>query len=316
MPNVSVIIPTYNRAKLIKRAVDSVLAQTYNDYEIIIIDDGSTDGTQDILKDYHHSIRYIYKENEGISATRNRGIKEAKGKYLAFLDSDDQWFPDKLAVQVNLMEKNHNLGIVCSKMNILNGKGEKIGTKPEQKTGKNFRELLEIGGDLPTSTVMARKECFDKVGVFDELLPPMEDFEMWVRIASQYDIYTVPDKVFALYYRHDEQITSDKFKVYEGTVKLQKKFIKLFKHKPEFPAKAVKNKLALFAYVLSRMYYKDGRFNEAFSTLREAMANCPVIGAQFFEDKDSLAEKIIKLIKPCGYFPVCFIRKILSPQKR
>lgn len=315
MPKVSVIIPTYNRAKLIRRAVDSVLSQSYKDYEIIIVDDGSTDNTKEILANYDGSIRYIYKNNEGISATRNRGIKEAKGEFIAFLDSDDEWLPDKLALQADLLEKNKKLGLVCSKMIILNGNSEKIGMKPEQKTGEDFRELLEIGGDLPTSTVMVRKECFDKVGVFDELLPPMEDFEMWVRIASKYDIYTVPDKIFALYYRHDQQITSDKFKVYEATVKLQRKFMTLFKHMPDFPAKAVQNKLASYAYVLSRMYYKEGRFKDAFSALCESIINCPIIGTQFFEKNDSITKKIAKFIKPYVYFPVCFMHKILSRVK-
>src|SRR5690349_3602213 len=106
MPKVSVIIPTYNRAQFIARAVDSVLEQTYKDFEIIVIDDGSSDNTQEILKAYEGKIRYVYQQNKGISAARNRGIQEAKGEYIAFLDSDDVWKPEKLSVQVAILDVN------------------------------------------------------------------------------------------------------------------------------------------------------------------------------------------------------------------
>ena len=309
MAKVSVIIPTYNRSKYIRRAIDSVLKQTFTDYEIIVIDDGSTDNTGEILRGYGERVSYIRQSNQGISASRNRGIGIAKGKYIAFLDSDDEWVPEKLALQVKLLDNDERLGLVCSRMVILNEQGDQCGMKPQKRTGKNFRELVEIGGDLPTSTIMTRKECFDKVGVFDKDLPPMEDFEMWVRIASQYDVYTIPDKILAYYYRHGHQITSDKTLVYEATVKLDKAILDRYRHVPDFPIKTVVHKIAFTEYVLSRIYYSDRQYRNAFSVLFDAIKKCPFIGVKFFEKSDTVAQKLIKFFKPYGYFFVCLIHR-------
>ena len=109
MAKVSVIIPTYNRAEYVTHAIDSVLAQTYTDYEIIVVDDGSADNTKDVLLPYMDRIRYIYQENAGLSAARNTGIKAAKGDWIAFLDSDDEWLPGKLAVQMRAVERHPQL---------------------------------------------------------------------------------------------------------------------------------------------------------------------------------------------------------------
>ena len=306
MPKVSVIIPSYNRAKLIGRAIESVLCQTYTDYEIIVVDDGSIDSTKEALRPYAGKIKYVYQANQGISGARNRGIAEARGEYLAFLDSDDEWLPEKLAIQVDMLDKNKKLGLVCSRMLILDGDGKQRGYKPEERTGKNFKELIEVGGDLPTSTVITRKECFDKVGVFDTGLPLMEDFEMWVRIASKYDIYMLPEKVLAYYHYHDDQITKDTIFVYESTIKLDKKFISLFKHLDDFPIKITHKRMAANEYVLSRIYYKRQRFPEAFGILCDAIFRCPTIGMAFVKRKDPLRRKIVKFLKPYGYFVVCF----------
>lgn len=316
MPKVSVIIPTYNRARYICRAINSVLNQTFTDYEIIIVDDGSTDNTREVLAQYGNRIVYLSQSNKGISASRNRGISAAQGEYIAFLDSDDEWLPEKLTIQVDMLDKNERLGLACSRMLILDSDGKQRGYKPEERTGRNFRELIEIGGDLPTSTVMTRKACFDKVGVFDETLPPMEDFEMWVRIASRYDIYMMPEKVLAYYYTHDHQITKNTTLVYEATVKLDKKILSRHRHMPGFPAKTVCRKIASSEYVLSRIYYKEKQYEEAFGMLCDAMRNSPLIGMRFVKKNETLAGKIVKLFKPYGYFLACFMRKCCSAGKR
>ena len=128
MPVVSVIIPTYNHAMYIERTLESVFQQTYKNYEIIVIDDGSTDNTQEVIKSYENKITYICKENEGTAKSRNLGLKIAKGKYVAFLDSDDLWMPQKLELQVTLLDKNIDIGLVCTDFEIFceNEEGIKI----------------------------------------------------------------------------------------------------------------------------------------------------------------------------------------------
>lgn len=316
LPKVSVIIPTYNRARYICRAINSVLDQTFTDHEIIVVDDGSTDNTRELLAQYDGKIVYIPQTNQGISESRNRGIRAARGEYIAFLDSDDVWISEKLAIQVDLLDHNEKLGIVCSKMTIFDEAGNQRGTKPEERTGKNFKELVEIGGDLPTSTVMTRKACFDKVGVFDKTLPPMEDFEMWVRIASQYDIYMLPEKVLAYYYIHGQQITSDKTLVYEATIKLDKSILDHFRHMPDFPITTVHNRMASNGYVLSRKYFSQERYRDSLNILIDSLRRCPLIGLQFIDRTDNIFTRIAKFVKPYGYFFVCFMRRYCAFGKR
>ena len=202
---VSVIIPTYNYAHYITEAVESVLNQTYKDFEIIVVDDGSTDNTKEVIRPYLNKIKYIYQQNSGPSAARNRGIKEAKGEYIAFLDADDIWLPQKLELQIKFIEKEKELGLVFSDMTCFNEKGilkksflkdipvfndlciESLSSIEKIISDDVFNALLQ-GNFIPTNTVIVKKECFDKVGLFDENLLFVEDRDMWLRIALAYRI--------------------------------------------------------------------------------------------------------------------------------
>jgi glycosyltransferase involved in cell wall biosynthesis len=313
MPKVSVIIPTYNRGSLIKRAVDSVLSQTFKDYEIIIIDDGSKDDTKDVLAPYMDRVRYVHQANAGISKARNHGIELAKGQYIAFLDSDDYWAPEKLEVQAEILDGNPKVGIVYGRMPIVNEHGEVLGMKPNGPSGKNFQELLRVWGDLPTSSVMTRKECFDRVGVFDPDLPPMEDIDMWIRIAYHYDLHEIEGKVLAYYWRHDHQITKDLVKVYSGLVKIHSKILKMFKD-ADIPRDLLLRKLVSNQYTLSRVYYKQKKFAEAFDNVAQALGLYPAVGALFIKSTDNVIKKLIKLLKPYGFFTVCLFKKLFSSE--
>ena len=257
IPKVSIIIPTYNREKFIGRALESVLAQTYKDFEIIVIDDGSIDNTREVLTPYNKQIKYVYQKNGGSSSARNRGIQESTGEYIAFLDSDDIWMPEKLAIQVDILDKNKNIGIVHTKMLMFNNKGERIGVKPEKPTGKNFRELIEIAGDLPTSSVLTRKECFEKAGLFDTNLKTIQDFDMWLRISQFYDIYEYTEKSLAHYFRHGQQNTSKRVNILEGLVILNKKIYKNYRNLPDFPIKIYRDRISSHEYWLSKEYYNE-----------------------------------------------------------
>lgn len=308
MPKVSVIIPTYNRAALIARALDSVLAQTYKDFDIVVIDDGSVDNTHEVIKPYLARIKYVQQKNGGISVARNRGIQESTGQYIAFLDSDDYWAPEKLQLQVEILDRDAKVGIVYVRMPIVNEHGEVLGMKPNGVSGRNFQELLRVWGDLPTSSVMTRRECFDRLGMFDDDLPPMEDIDMWIRIAHDYDLHEIEGKTLAYYWRHDHQITQDLIKVYSGLVKVHAKILRTFK---DIPRDLILRKLVKNQYTLSRVYFSKKKFPEAFANVSEVIVKYPAVGALFFEDSDNFMKKVIKMIKPYGYYCVCLIKKLV-----
>lgn len=309
MPLVSIIIPTYNRSKYICRAIDSALAQTYPETEIIVIDDGSTDDTPSVLKPYMPKIKYVHQQNGGISAARNRGIKESAGKYIAFLDSDDQWAPQKLAIQVAILEKDPKIGIVHNKLIIVNDAGERVGMKPSRESGRNFKELIEIGGDLPTSSVITRRECFQTAGLFDEHLKVMEDFEMWLRIARTYDVHEVREEGLAFYYRHNQQITQNRVKVYEGTVMLHEKILNEY---PEAPRRLTIQRIAENQYMLARAYYDQKEYRPALSHGLRAIARYPMLGSLFFKSDDKPLTKAVKMIKPYGFVCVCALKSVIN----
>jgi glycosyltransferase involved in cell wall biosynthesis len=313
MPKVSVIIPTYNRVEYIARAIDSVLNQTYQDFEIIVIDDGSTDQTKEKLIPYKDKIKYVYQENGGISEARNRGIQESTGKYLAFLDSDDWWLSEKLAEQVNILDTHPTVGIVYSRMPIINEKGETIGMKPSGVSGKNFKELIEVWGDLPTSTVMTRKECFDKTGLFDKFLPPMEDIDMWLRISRFYDLYEIEGKILACYFRHDTQVTANPIKVYEGLIKIYKKILNNY---DDVPRQILLKRIVEKHYLVSRVYYNQQMYTASLKNLWKAISQDPLVGKLFFYEKDRALSKMLKIIKPYGFLGICFLKLCIQPVSR
>lgn len=204
MPKVSVVIPTYNRARLLKRAIQSVLEQTYQDFEIIVVDDGSTDNTEEIVRSFGDGrVRYIrYKENKGEAAARNTGIKAAKGKYIASQDSDDEWLPEKLEKQMKTFQNaSPKVGVVYTGFWKLQG-DKKIyipSSAIAQKEGNIYNSLLEINF-IGTPTTLIRKECFERVGMFNEILRDFVDWEMWLRISKHYHFEYIKESLVNVYY--------------------------------------------------------------------------------------------------------------------
>ncbi len=193
MTKVSVIIPTYNRKDYLKEALDSVLRQSFKDFEIIVIDDGSNDGTSELIQEeYGSSIRYYWQENQGESAARNRGLEIAQGEYIAFLDSDDRWLKEKLTKQVIYLNENPIPGMVFSQAWIIDKTGKRIKSDPWgielNNDGIELESLVfnnKISG--PSSTLI-RRSVIDKVGEFDSNIRYGEDWDLWLRIAKLYDI--------------------------------------------------------------------------------------------------------------------------------
>lgn len=193
---VSIIIPTYNRAAVIKRAIDSILKQTYSSYEVLVIDDGSTDETKSVVTGIQDArIRYIgLKENRGVAHARNVGIQEAKYDYIAFLDSDDEWLPDKLELQMQRMEMGQdNVGMVYCRMGgvLRDGTGRFIcphqSYEKETLEGDMFRLLL-LNNVIGMPTVLVHRKCLEQVGGFKETLGCLEDWELILRIARRWRI--------------------------------------------------------------------------------------------------------------------------------
>lgn len=189
MPEVSVIIPTYNRGAYVAQAIESVLAQKYKDYEIIVVDDGSTDDTGERVIKYGDRVRYIHQENRGPSAARNTGILHAKGKYIAFCDSDDRFLPGKLEKQMEYIRSHPKCRFLYTWYYNVNDRG-KI-TKLRKPLRCRSREqlqycLLTRKFTIRTSTVLVHKSCFRKAGLFNEKYWYSQDWDMWLRLAAYY----------------------------------------------------------------------------------------------------------------------------------
>jgi glycosyltransferase involved in cell wall biosynthesis len=190
MPKVSVIIPTYNRANLLPRAINSVLNQTYRDFELIIIDDGSTDNTQEIVKEFQKKddrIKYLWKRNSGcVASTLNFGIPHCKGLYITFCASDDQWDPTYLEKQISLFDNSKNVDVVSTNVLIVDSQGRKLTEISKPRTTNND-SLIEIGlrNNYLFGNMVIKKTVLNEVGLWDDNLKIREDFDLWMRIAKK-----------------------------------------------------------------------------------------------------------------------------------
>jgi hypothetical protein len=189
MPKVSVIIATYQRAHLVNRAIASVFAQTYDDYEIIVVNDGSTDDTRYVLSDYGDRIIAIHQNNRGLAAARNAGIQVAQGEYIAFLDDDDLWAPQKLEHQIPLFVADQNIGLVYADMTVFNETEILPGTYLNGFVPPHTVmpwTLLQYGNFFPMPTIVIRRICLEEVGYFNEALSVCEDYDLWLRIIEKW----------------------------------------------------------------------------------------------------------------------------------
>lgn len=208
---ISVVIPAYNREHFIAEAVDSVIRQSYPDIEIIVVDDGSTDRTRQAVKRFGDKIRYIYQNNQGPSAARNKGILAARGEWVAFLDSDDIFFPDKLSQQIKCF-KDKAIGLVHAFYYKLDCKKNSIQViEPAFSMDRHLlqQELLQRKHTIRTSTVVVRRSCFEEVGYFNPAYRAAEDWDMWIRIASKYD-FSYINQPLAIYRRHPDSLVEKK----------------------------------------------------------------------------------------------------------
>lgn len=231
-PTVSVIIPTYNRANLLKRAIESVISQRFEDFELIVVDDASPDNTPEIVESINDTrIRYIrLKKNSGGPVARNTGIKKARGKFIALLDDDDEWLPNRLEVQVRKFENlDREFGVVYGGFYYVSQRDGKIlGKRLPRHRGDVYEHFLRENF-IGSPTLLIRRECFKRAGLFDPNLSSSQDWDMWLRIARHYRFDYV-DEIVAKYYVHGRQISFNMKKYIPGRERFIRKHLDIWKN--------------------------------------------------------------------------------------
>ena len=215
---ISVIIPSWNRADRLAAALDSVRAQSLVPHEVIVVDDGSTDNTRELLSRHYPEVRYLYQQNNGVSSARNTGIMAASGDWIALLDSDDRWEPLKLERQQQAIQAQPGYRLChCDEIWIRNGKRVNPMKKHAKQGGKIFRHCLPRCVISP-SAVMIQREVFADIGLFDENLPACEDYDLWLRICARHPVLFVNQPLVIKVGGHDDQLSRrywgmDRFRV-------------------------------------------------------------------------------------------------------
>ncbi|MDD4976496.1 MAG: glycosyltransferase [Bacteriovorax sp.] len=210
MPFVSVIIPTFNRSSVIIRAINSVLNQNNKDFELIVVDDGSTDETELILSPFIESgkIKYFKHHNRGVSAARNLGVAKASGEWLAFLDSDDEWLPNKLQEQIDYLHQNSTLNIIYGQeIWLRNGKRVNQRAIHQKFGGWIFEKCIQQCLIAPSSVII-KASLFHEMGGFDQEFIVCEDYDLWLKISSLYEVGYISNPIIIKHGGHDDQLST------------------------------------------------------------------------------------------------------------
>lgn len=289
MELVSVIMPTYNRAALIGDAIQSVLDQTYDRLDLLLIDDGSTDNTENIISQFNDPrLKYVRQENKGAAAARNHGLALRTGAYVAFIDSDDIWFPEKLELEIEVMKTLPEVGVVCSDFSsideagnsershlrsyfsVLNDYGLRYEDvfnnilakelarldKAEKVYWGDIYETMLFGNIILTSTSLFRKEVFDKVGYFDTKYVTLEDYDFFLKVAKIFPVALI-DKPLIRYRYNSIQLSGELFfgRLCENLIEIFKKNIESIRGSNLYKANKVKIRRRLGAYFAQYGYY-------------------------------------------------------------
>jgi glycosyltransferase involved in cell wall biosynthesis len=287
LPLVSVIIPVYNRSEYVCEAIDSVLAQTYKNYEIVVVDDGSGSNVKQVLEPYFGKIKYFYQENKGLAAARNTGIKHSTGKYLAFLDDDDLFEPRKLEVQVEMLENNPEVGFVYSDCFVFDTDepSELRLTLAEgrDKPRNEFARLFFMRPNVYVPTFLVRRRSFEDAGLFDEILPQHEDGDMMLRIALSWQV-KFSDYPCGRWRGHANNMSRDRIGMNKSIIKSSEKILALH---PEF-----KNSLGIDANDrLAELHFLLGK-----AYLQKRMIRSSI---KQFKSSRALSKKYVNMLRTC-----------------
>ena len=273
VPMASVIIPTYNRERIIKRAIQSVLTQTFQDFEIVIVDDGSTDGTKTVVESFSDPrIRYLQHErNRGAAAARNTGIKAACGEYLAFLDSDDEWLSNKLSEQMSVLVKAP-IGVSASCTGYdahLLESGMILRKVPHQPSSWLKHFLLQGCEVSPGATLLAHRSVFEKIGLFDEAFFRYEDWDWLIRYAKHYDLVFIGKPLAQVYVGSRPRGGP----LEQSTVHFIEKY---FKDLQRFGSYQRRKTIARLWFQVTEAYFREGKFGKGFRFFFKAFLQNPI----------------------------------------
>lgn len=280
-PLVSVVIPAYNMARFLPQAVQSVLDQTYRNFEIHVIDDGSTDDTAKVMEAFANNpqVHYHYQTNRGESGARNTGLRVSKGEFVAFCDADDLWEPNKLEVQVPCFQGKPELGVVYTNTQHVDINNNPVETyRTTRHNGKITAKLL-LQNFVTGATSMIRKKCFDAVGFYDESLKVSQDYDMWLRLSTVCEFFYL-DEITYRYRQWPGQVSNAKneLRFFSDSIRVRERFIKdhpgvvdasvvdelwarVYADRALAIMRADKNRMAAFSDILRSLRYRFGRLN-------------------------------------------------------
>ena len=280
-PLISVVIPVYKGEAHIAQSIDSALEQDYQHIEIIIINDGSPDDSHKVIKGYLSDprVHYIEQDNAGVANARNTGINSAKGEFIALLDQDDIWLPNKLAAQVEHLNRHPNCALIHSQIGFINGDGD-LTPNPSwawvNDTGANAFENLFDHNCIATFMALIRKDALNEVGMFRESLAPADDWDLWLRIASKYEVGFIPE-VSGYYRVHANNESNNYLRMQLAEVAVIENIINEFTCSKNLPGSTVRNLKRFHLYhSTAALYARAQDYHSSRSFLRKAIKVRPL----------------------------------------
>jgi glycosyltransferase involved in cell wall biosynthesis len=267
LPLVSVVMPVYNTARFLPDAIESVLSQTYSNFEFIIIDDASTDGSWEIIQAYMNRDRRIrsYRNNQNrhIVYSRNSGIQQSEGDYVAFLDSDDIALPNRVERQVAYMIATPRCGVCGSNFMIIDPFGNTLGTKKFPEKDEDIRNSFFYFNPFAQNTVLIRKRCFDRVGLYNDAFRNAEDLDMWIRIGAEFELHNLQEFLVKYRIHENNSILKSQKTMIKSTLAIRRNAVDRFGYKM--------GPKAHIAYTLTKgmLYLPSGLVLRLFNSIRK-----------------------------------------------